>query len=703
MKGFRKQCLWPFYGGTALFAAPIAPAQGDQPVVLAPLTVTAGRPRDDAEVLPGNSLWLDAAALAALPIRKATYQDLFAAVAGAYAGSPLVGTFSLRGLNQDSLFYAVGTASNPLIPVMEDGAPLSVATLRYLPPVLWDLDRVELLRGPHLLGPGPSGMGGALRLHTATAGFSQAGKALLEVAEDRTLRAGIAQDFVLRPEELALRVAVVHRQSDGDVTNLFNADDAFAATRRDRYQARLSWYPNQSRDAHYDLALVHDESRGNPFGTARAVSGYDLFDRKTALNLDPAFPARRDAAILNATLALSHDLELKSTTALQRLEVNPSIDLDETPVLQWVANGAIDELRLTQDLSAARDEGEFQWRSGGYFEASSYDLGYTGVGIAPRPSGSPFRSLGQEDVRVLALYGRGDWEFVKHLHLTGGLRLQHDQREVQVSAILGPRPETNSTDDIADTVLLPQLGLEWRPDERQSVGLQLSRGFRSGGVSFAPSLGTTCPYDPEYAWDLELSGRMQPCATLALSAGVFHSWMEDQQITFDAPGGLKTIDSYIANAARSRRYGSELEARWRPWAPLALTGTLGWVHTGFDELTLAGVDRSGQPFPNAPEWTASLGVSYQQTSGFFASALFSWADATYTDPASPQVTALETRRLLGARVGYAWEHASIYLFGSNLLGSDYAAAKFDNSAKGLPLSGQVAPARSFGIGCEFSW
>jgi outer membrane receptor protein involved in Fe transport len=241
-----------------------------------------------------------------------------------------------------------------------------------------------------------------------------------------------------------------------------------------------------------------------------------------------------------------------------------------------------------------------------------------------------------------------------------------------------------------------------RPSPQKQIP-SISRGYRSGGVSFAPSLGTTSPYDPETAWDLELYGRMKPHDTLALSAGMFYSWMEDQQVTFDAPGGVKGIDSYIANAARSRRYGSELEARWQPWAPLALTGTLGWVHTGFDELTLGGVDRSGQPFPNAPEWTASLGASYRHTSGFFASALFSWADATYTDPASPQVTALEIRRLLGARCGYAWDHASVYLFGSNLLDCDYAVAKFDNSARGLPLSGQIAPARSLGIGCEFNW
>jgi hypothetical protein len=72
MKDFRKQRLWPVYGGTALFAALIAAGQGDQPAVLAPLTVTAGPPCGDAEVLPGNSLWLDAAAQAGdLPAQRA--------------------------------------------------------------------------------------------------------------------------------------------------------------------------------------------------------------------------------------------------------------------------------------------------------------------------------------------------------------------------------------------------------------------------------------------------------------------------------------------------------------------------------------------------------------------------------------------------------------------------------------------------------
>jgi len=676
---------------------------GLQAEMLQTLTVTASQPHSEAADPTFDFLFPNADALAVLPIQKGTYQDLFQAVAGAYGGSVSIGTFSLRGLNQDGLFYTVGTAANPLISVMEDGASLSIKTLRYLPPVLWDLERADLMRGPQLFNHGPNAMGGALRLYTPTAGFSNDGEALLEASGYHTLRAGVAQDFVLRPDQLALRISIYHDESDGNVTNLHNMDEDFAATRRDRFQARLVWHPHQNRDVSFDLSLIHDRSHGNTFGTAREISGYDLLDRKTALNLDPSYPARRDAAILSTTLALPHDLEFQSTTALQRLEVNPLMDLDETPILRWVADGNIDELRLTQDLSVARDEGTFDWRAGGYFEASEYHLGYSGIGIRPLPDGSPFLSNGEEDVRMLALYGRGDWEFAENLHLIGGLRLQQERRNVRVAAVVEPQPEAQSENDTADTVLLPQFGMQWRPEDGTSVGLRLSRGYRGGGVSYAPSLGITQPFDPESSWDLELHGRLEPLETLALSASVFHSWLEDQQITFDSPGGLTGIDSYVANAARSRRYGSELEARWLPCQPLTLTGTLGWVHTEFDELILYGMDRSGQAFPNAPEWTASLGASYQHTSGFFASTLFSWADASYTDPASPEVTALEPRRLLGARIGYSWQQNSVYLFGSNLLDDGYALAKFDNSAKGLPVSRQIGTARVFGIGCRFTW
>lgn len=138
--------------------------------------------------------------------------------------------------------------------------------------------------------------------------------------------------------------------------------------------------------------------------------------------------------------------------------------------------------------------------------------------------------------------------------------------------------------------------------------------------------------------------------------------------------------------------------------PLTFTGTLAWIHTEFTELAV-GDGRAGQSFPNAPEWLGSLSAAYHHPSGLFSSVLMSWADRTYSDVASPQVTAIESRQLLSARIGYEWQQARVYLFGSNLLNDAYALSRFDNSQLLLnrAVSGQVGPSRTFGIGCEFKW
>lgn len=167
---------------------------------LAPLVVTGDKLAGYAQQVSGSVTLLGPEQLEALSRSSNTYQDFLALCAGAYAGNPGVGTFSLRGLNQDNVFGYLGTGSNALINVMMDGAPLSPSSLRYLPPVLWDLAGAEVLRGPQSLSFGPNSLGGALLLQPRLPGFDADGKALSEVSEEEGLRLGLAQDFTLLPD-----------------------------------------------------------------------------------------------------------------------------------------------------------------------------------------------------------------------------------------------------------------------------------------------------------------------------------------------------------------------------------------------------------------------------------------------------------------------------------------------------------------------
>ena len=102
---------------SALLALISVTAQGAG--ILAPLVVTGDKLASQALPAPGSVIVLGSEQLAALPPGSGTYQDLLALTAGAYAGNPGVGVFSLRGLNQDNVFGYLGTGSNALINVVQ--------------------------------------------------------------------------------------------------------------------------------------------------------------------------------------------------------------------------------------------------------------------------------------------------------------------------------------------------------------------------------------------------------------------------------------------------------------------------------------------------------------------------------------------------------------------------------------------------------
>jgi iron complex outermembrane recepter protein len=692
---FGKTCLVLF----ALFLPLLAFSESEK---LTPVVVYGDKLNEYVGQQAGHATQIESDFLREIPGARRSYEDLLSAVAGAYAGNPTTGTFSIRGLNQDDVLAYFGTGSNALISVLEDGAPGSTNSLRYLPPLTSDLAGVEILRGPQSVSYGPNALGGTMLLSTETPNFSNDGRLLLEAAEYNTYRMLLAQNLVLLPDELALRLSYQHLQSDGFVENTFLGDDEVGQLDRNRYQARLKWQPWKNDDLQFDLSLVYDESDSNPFANVPILPNQNFYDRKSSLNTRGEYPAERLCATLNVRYLLKNDLEVKSTTSVQRFDLEQTADLDSTSFLNWILNGATDESRFTQDLTLAKKDGVFQWLLGGYYETSDYELTFSGRGFSRTPNGIPFANSAQEEVELAALYGRFDWEMLEKIHLSG-LRLHHEERSLSTSSRFASFPIVRSANDNSEDTLVPQLGIHWQPTKQETVGIKVSRGFRGGGVSYAPSLGITQPYDSESSWETELFARASPRDDLQLSSAIFFARTENQQVPVNAPRGLPGIDTLIANAGSSQRYGVELEARWQAMDTLHFLGSLAYTQTEFRELILNGVNRSGQSLPNAPEWTASIGANYQHGSGVFASLLFTYADSTYTYASSPQNTALEARQLLSARIGYKWENSSIYLFGSNLLDDEYALLRSDQQAAGLPRFGKAGDPRVIGIGCETTW
>jgi len=633
-----------------------------------------------------------------------SYQELLALIPAAYSGNSADNLFSLRGMAQDNTVSYLGTGSNPLIQVFEDGIPLSVTTLRYQPPIAWDLGAFAVHYGPQFLGDGPVGLGGKLLLDHKDPEFSNDGHSMIEVDQSGTLRTGIAQNLVLIPNELAIRLSYVHQQSEGDAENLYLRDDSFGAINRDRLQGNLIWHPGKDPDDVISLSLIHDRSGGNPFARVQELPGRDLYDRKTNLTFSPSYPAERWAAALKTQFSLQRDMVFKSTTGIQHLGVDLNWDPDYTPRFKWFTNGRSEERRFTQDVSISANRDKFQWLVGAYLEDSRYNVRFQGSGYFPSVAGVRFRNGAEEHASVAAVRAVGDWEFAEGFHLNGGLRLNHEESDLNVRSKAGRFPEVRSSDGETSFNLLPELGIAWNDEAgRKNLGMRLSHGVRAGGVGYASSLGLTQPYNAESNTEIEVLSRLRLDSDVDLSASLFHSWIENQQVPLNVPGGLPDIDTLVVNAASSRRYGASMESRWLVDDQFTLRGALGWTLAEFRRFNDGGIDRSGQAFPNIPEWTASIMADYQHPSGWFGNIAFIVADTSYSDLRNPETTSLESRQLLSTRIGYAWESCRLYLFGSNLLDDEFALQRSVNSISNGPRSGIAARPRMLGIGAELSW
>src|SRR5690606_19137557 len=114
-------------------------------------------------------------------------------------------------------------------------------------------------------------------------------------------------------------------------------------------------------------------------------------------------------------------------------------------------------------------------------------------------------------------------------------------------------------DDTFETIL-PSAGItyHWTPDI--STGATVTRGYRSGGVSFNQKRATIVPFEPEYTTNYELSFRsVWHDGKIVANANVFYVDWVDQQVSVQLSPDI--YDTQVANAGKSTYYGAEIELR----------------------------------------------------------------------------------------------------------------------------------------------
>ncbi|MBO3278095.1 TonB-dependent receptor domain-containing protein [Pseudomonas schmalbachii] len=674
------------------------PTASDDDLALTPMVVRGEKIERDLQQTTSSVAVVDdkrieQAHLQSLP-------DTFRMMANVSDAASVDSGYIIRGINSEGIG---GPQGRPLATLYVDGVAQTLQGARRGALGMWDVEQVEVLRGPQSTVSGRNALAGSIRIDTKDPTYFWEGAARGTTGELDTRGYATMVSGPLVEDKLAFRLAAERSHADGGIDYPYfeNAPRGDERAEDDYWQVRgkLLFEPYGAGDTR--ILLSHSKSYDSPAGNTvdGPSAGVDYFDRVwgnvPSPQLSPTLTEERSSTSYNTALEivqpLSEGLTLTSLTTHVKTETSrPSVDL--------VWQGEFDEEQTAQELRLNWDNPQYAAVAGLYINTGE-DKGHAERVIPGEFVGFPGLTLETQDrnktkVDNYALFGEMNWHLDERWTLIGGLRYDYEKQDFKSAGaqqlLFGDFPvfdsDTASDGDTSYDAWLPKLGVQYQIDASQNVGFTVQRAYRAGGTATNTVTQEVYDFDPEYAWNYELSYRSLWFEDrLRLNANLFYLDWDDQQINLlQDPGNVQS--DVVVNAGKSHVTGFEIEVGMQPLEGLDTFASLGMAKTEFDEFNFvqAGqtLDLAGEPFPGAPEWTAALGADYRHSSGWFVGGDLKY---TGTTTSTTVLTGEEEDRMpvytvLNLRTGYAAEQWRLTLWADNATDEEYFLFRNKDSA-----------------------
>lgn len=654
---------------TILLAGAAAAAQEAPPAPLAPVVVTATLRPGPADSRPGGVSVLGTDTLReAGVVHLEEVLPLLPSLSWAGASSrPRY--FQLRGTGELEQYQG---APNPSIGFLVDEIDFSgigmIASL-------FDVEQVEVLRGPQGTRYGANALGGLIKVKTREPAPEHSLDTEVSVGDDGLWSAGAAAGGPLAAQGAlsgAWRAVLQRAAGDGfrDNRHLGRDDTNARDETTARFRLRLG---RQDAPWRADLALLY----------ADFDNGYDAFAIDNSLETlsdRPGRDAQRSSgASLDLAVPVASAVTLRSITTFADSDIVASFDGDWGNDADWGALGPYDyfsETRrerrtLAEDLRLSGPAGErIAWIAGLWLMRLEEDNRVADDG----------RYLSDSFVRLLdsgyratsaAVYGQADFAVAADTTVTAGLRLE--ERDARYSDSDGV------AFDPRDRMWGGELSLTRRLGDRQRLWLSLGRGYRAGGFN----IGTTVPEDrqqftPEYLWSVEAGwkGRSESGDARA-DVNLYYMRREHLQVATSLqvdPEDPLTFMFLTDNAEGGEAYGLESSAGVSLGDGLEFEAMLSWMDSAYDGYRFGERDLDGRAFAHAPEWKAALAATWRHPAGWMARIDVSGEAGFYFDTSHDRRAG--SRFLASLRTGFGAARWSVELWGHNLFDARYPVRGF---------------------------
>nr|WP_137677240.1 TonB-dependent receptor [Parerythrobacter lutipelagi] len=570
--------------------------------------------------------------------------------------------FSIRGLGINSSIPSI----DPTVGVFVDGVYLGFNGGVVFD--LFDLDSVEILRGPQGVLFGRNVTGGAVLINTGNPTNEFTGKFRASVdgpfvdggrgGANYTVSGVVSGPLV--EDTLLFKLGGYYNKDEGYFTNLFNGSNQGRADTKILRGALEGRFGDLMVRGKVDYFTSDGDG---PAGQNRGLFRRDSFD----LSIDER--GNYDNTVWTASLTSELDIgpgTLTNIFGYRDYSATTLGDIDSLPFFGFHSGTETEQDQISNELRYAMSFDNLELTVGGFYFDQS--IAYTETRDLPPLSPLTFYGGGTQDHEVIGAFANAKFNVTDALAIIAGLRWSKEEKAAGVTYVR-PRPmcsvvqgtcptsgtnpfiptENNGfVDDNSWSNWSPKFGLQYEFGPGQ-VYAHWTRGYRSGGYNFritnanvfenvvVPATGGNFSFDEEKVDNYELGGKFQTDdGAFTLNAAIYMTTIENMQREVNQSSPTAGVSQFILNTADATIFGFEAESRMRVSDSLLFTANVGIIDDKYDEVRF---DISGDGvindadlalrLPRVPEITAGVGFIHDWDLG--NSSIVSRANLQYRD------------------------------------------------------------------------
>lgn len=588
----------------------------------------------------------------------------------------------VRGLSQV-------TNADPPISVVVDGVPQ--VDQKQFNMRLFDIDQIEVLKGPQGTLYGRDAIGGAVIINTrtptnqlsgyadATAGNGESidttagisgplgsDKVLFRLSGDYLHQGGVIPNSYLNDKsdfvhyDYTMRGRLTFLVSDawtvdvrGQFGNFSGSTNEYSWVRPANPNTFVnptnSFFPNSSGGTD-DAVVKVDGDLG--FATLTWINGYDRITEVDRADLDFSNPVQDPSGFLGFGFQAGQGQDLDENISSEEIRLTSKAG---TP-LRWVAGASYQYLNKTLQTRAFVD-----------LNGNPNQIYDPALVIEDNNVRDKYRSAGA--------FAQIDYDLLSTLTVTAGLRYDHDARE-QDDLV------ANKSSHATFLASQPKLVLSYKPTHDQTYYVTASSGYRPGGFNASPVVPT---YTSEFVRNFEAGFKTSFLAEqLVVNGAIFQENDHGYQYYFV---DVQTASQIDQNIDRAKIKGGELETQWHPVSNWTLFGNFGYTDSRITQLS-AYPQYVGNYTPYLTPWNAALGTEYRAP----LVGELKWygrVDGQLYGRKYWQVDNMDVqnaKQYLNARLGIEAPHWGAYLWGRNITDTR-AYSQYVSPALGIGVAG----------------